>query len=248
MVRSFSIQYHPNIAWASYNRWTAFGRVFLKQVYFTFVQAIPLVTLIGTLCGMGLTIQSQMGFSVEGGYEGLGKLIVYIVLREFTPLITGVLLVTRSVTALSSELATMKALKEIDALRFMGIDIKSYLINPRILAGSVSLFCMGFLFFISVLLGSWGMVNTEIYLTAQQFFDLISKHIEPRDIFFFIMKSTLSGWLVIHLACHIGLSLKEATYEIPIVANRAVVKGLFLVVTLNIVISAFYFALFGLKL
>jgi phospholipid/cholesterol/gamma-HCH transport system permease protein len=85
-----------------------FITILLRQTYFTFVQSIGISIGLGFLAGMVFSLQAHWGLAMFGGQDKLGELLVYVIFREITPVATALLLIARSVTAVASELATMK--------------------------------------------------------------------------------------------------------------------------------------------
>ena len=62
-------------------------RVIVEQVYFTAVQALPVIIPVALITGSMLIVQ----FSQLSGQVDLGKLLVVLVLREIGPLITAII-------------------------------------------------------------------------------------------------------------------------------------------------------------
>ncbi len=243
LVRKLSL-YFP---WESGHR-REFFRNFLLQTYFTFVQSIMMVSFLGLFSGITIAFQMNFGLALLGNNNQLGKILVFIVFREFTPLATSLILIARSVTAIASEMATIKVQQEIEALEVMGVNVFHYLLAPRIAAGAVSLFCMAMTFWIFALGGGWIGANYNDYFPLNQYFTSIAQAIRPADFPFFIVKTSVIGAIVTHIACKRGLSLQAAPFEVPIVTNRAVVDSLTIAMGIQFVISASYYVLFGVDL
>lgn len=225
-----------------------FIKVFLSQTYFTFVQALPLLAIIGTLTGIAFAFQAQMGLTFLGGRENLGKFLVFILIREAVPFLTAMLLITRSVTAVASELATMKVQNEIGALETIGIDVEKYLLHPRIAAGSVSFFCMSVTLVSFALLGCWLGSNWSSYYPISEMLDKIALALTPTDFIFFILKTLPNGFLVFYIGAKKGLSLKKASFEVPIVTNQAVVDSLLVALGFQLILSGIFYAIIGVEL
>ena len=56
-----------------------FIRVMLRQVYFTFVQTIPMISGPGFFCGMLISFQASWGLSLLGDATKTGELLVYLI-------------------------------------------------------------------------------------------------------------------------------------------------------------------------
>jgi len=218
-----------------------FFRVLLLQIYFTFITAIPLLMFLGILAGLGVSLQAKMSLSLIGQNDQLGQFLVFVLFREMAPLLCSLLIIARSVTAIASEIATMKVQNEIEALEMMGINIYSYLLAPRIWAGIISLFCMSVTFWFFSLLGSYIGSNWTSHTTFDDLVSQVARSFMPSDILFFVLKSTIIGSLIFYLACKRGLQLKKAPFEVPIVSNRAVVDSLVVAIFLQALFSLIFY-------
>jgi len=222
-----------------------FFRVFLKQVYFTYFQAMPLLSIMALFAGLMVAAQVKLGLSLMGGSSKLGHFLIVILFRELAPFLSGLVLITRSATACASELATMKVQGEVEALEAMGIDFRQYILGPRILAGTVSIVCMGIYFVLIGLLGAWTGANFFGHYPFSELISQFATELEPLDIVFFLTKTATIGLVVFRLASKIGLSLNRAPFEVPIVTNRAVVECLFASLGLQLFLSLVFYLLIG---
>lgn len=235
------------LPWRAGHR-SEFLRNFLLQVYFTFVQSIYMLMFLGFAAGVVISFQSNMGLSLLGGDNQVGKILVVVLFRELTPLACSIILIARSATAMASEMATIKVQQEIEALKVMGISIYHYLLAPRIAASMISLFCMAVIFWGSSLIGGWFGVNYSGHMPVEQFLNSVSLSIRPGDIFFFAAKAISLGGAISWIACNRGLSLRNAPFEVPIVTNKAVVDALTAAIGINLAYSTLFYLIHGFAL
>ncbi|HSS64089.1 MAG TPA: ABC transporter permease, partial [Gammaproteobacteria bacterium] len=94
------------------------------------ILAIPIVTVLSLTIGVMLAIQGIYTLSLFGAESRVTIGIALSVTREFSPLITGILVAGRSGSALAARLGTMSINQEIDALRVMGINPVRFLVVP----------------------------------------------------------------------------------------------------------------------
>ena len=106
----------------------------VQQVVSVGVASIPTVALGNFLIGVVLAIQGAGQFAKLGSTDLVAGLVSFSVLREIGPLITAVIVIGRSGSAITAELGTMKVSEEIEALTVMGIDPVKFLVVPRLLA------------------------------------------------------------------------------------------------------------------
>jgi phospholipid/cholesterol/gamma-HCH transport system permease protein len=225
-----------------------FFRNFLLQIYYTFIQSVMMLAILGLVSGVAISFQTNVGLALLGNNDQLGKVLVFIVFREFTPLATSLILIARSVTAIASEMATIKVQQEVEALTIMGINVYHYLLAPRIAAGMVSLFCMAAAFWGFALWGGWIGANLYGNFPVSQYLTSIAQSLRSADFPFFVVKTSLIGGIVTHIACNRGLSLSGAPFEVPIVTNRAVVDSLTVAMAVHGVLTATYYIVFGIDL
>lgn len=225
-----------------------FIRNTLLQVYYTFNQSLLMLAVLGIGTGMAIAFQTNFGLSLLGTNGHLGKILVFIVFREVTPLFTSLIFVARSITAIASEMATITFQQEVEALHIMGISVYHYLLAPRLVAGAVSLLCMAVTFWAFALLGGWIGANVYDSFPVSQYLTGIAQALRTADVPFFVMKTGLVGGLAAYLACLRGLSLSGAPFEVPILTHRAVVDSLTLAIGVQGALTAGYYVLFGVGL
>lgn len=222
-----------------------FVRNFLLQVYFTYVQSALMVSFLGLASGVAIAFQANMGLALFGTNNQLGKLLVFIIFRELTPLAASLLLIARSVTAMAAEMATIKVQQEVEALQIMGISVYHYLLAPRVASGMVSLFCMAVTFWAFAMGGGYLGANFDADFPMDHYLTSISQALRPADFLLFAMKTLIIGAVVTRVACSRGLSLVNAPFEVPIVTNRAVVDSLTWALGIHVTLSIGYYIIFG---
>ncbi len=83
--------------------------VLSTQIYFTGWQAMPLITILALATGGILIIQGMSNLTLLGGTEMIGNLMVLVLVREVGPLLTALVVIARSGTAVSTEVGNMRA-------------------------------------------------------------------------------------------------------------------------------------------
>jgi phospholipid/cholesterol/gamma-HCH transport system permease protein len=202
-----------------------FSRVVMQQVYFTFNQAIFLLTILAVLIAVSVSAQAGLGLSVIGASGRIGELWTWMVFRVFGPLLSAILIIARSCTAVATETAVMKYNREIEALELMGIPAVDLVFAPRIVAGAISNFLMAFSFVIIAFFGTWLSKNWFSAMSLGHLYVEVSRAITVMDIIYFILKTAIVGAGIFWIACKKGLSLSRGSFEVPVVAMQAVVDG-----------------------
>jgi phospholipid/cholesterol/gamma-HCH transport system permease protein len=213
--------------------------ILLKQLYFTGIQSVGPISAMGFLAGLIMVMQVS---NLVGRNELLTlQVLIWTVVRELGPLLTAIVIVGRSSSAIASELAAMQVNGEIKSLRRMGISPVDYLVMPRMLAMTITSLALTFYFQV-VAIGT-GMVvtawNIDVSLIGEvgHFFEMLSY----LEIFAALLKSICFGMLVSVVSCYYGLTVNRAMTEIPVAASRAVMRSLLAVFACDGLITVLFF-------
>jgi len=213
--------------------------VLYRQIYFTGIEALKKVTIMGIL--IGIVIITQVSNIVGFNPVLIGRILVWTVVRELGPLFVAIIVIARSCTAIAAELGSMKVNREIDALNIMGIDPFAYLIMPRILGISASVFMLAFYFQLSAIAGglivSSFFTDILIYEQLKGIFSVLSIF----QVSVSLIKSAIFGLLISTVSCYHGLRVQSSITEIPQVTTFAVMQSLFIVFIFDGIITVVSF-------
>jgi len=216
--------------------------VLFKQIYFTGLQASGIVITIAVL--LGIVIITQVISLVGHNGSLTGKILVWVVLRELAPLLTAIIIIARSGTAIAAELGSMKLNHEIDSLEMMGISPERYLIFPRIAGVTVSVVVLTLYSVFFAFLASFTAASLGWHIPFQQFSQGVISAIGIQEIIILLSKSILFGLFISATCCSYGLRVSSSVTEIPQSATKAVISSLFAVFLLDGIIT--YLASFSL--
>lgn len=220
--------------------WAVF-RVTMQQVYFTGLEALPFLGLLALLLGFTVIAQSLPQLQGVGAHALIGKILVISIVRELGPLITAMVAITRSGTAMATQMATNRITGEVEVLESMGVDIFHYLVVPRVLGSIVSLFCMVVYFDVISLVGGFLVASTRLTMPFTLYLDYIFESLVPLDLYISLCKSILFGLVIALFSCYHGLRAQRAAYEVPMVARLGVIQSMFFVFLSSAVISALFY-------
>jgi phospholipid/cholesterol/gamma-HCH transport system permease protein len=215
--------------------------VIVSQIYFTGFMALPLITFIALAAGSIIVLQSTAQLSILGSQEIMGNILVVTIVRELGPLLTSLIVIARSGTAVASELGTMQVNREIEALRSMSIDPLSFVVFPRILGGVISLVCLAFYFNLIALMGGYIVANLVSNLSFSFYLEVLAQAVTPHDFTLNILKNGISGLIIFSIACDQGLKVKNGPHEVPIATTNAVVRSIMAVMAFNLTITVLLF-------
>ncbi|MGA1862339.1 ABC transporter permease [Deferribacter thermophilus] len=216
---------------SSFLRFNLFNKaiftVFIRQVYFTGVQILPIYIFISLIFGLALVGFLSKLLIDLGIYNELGKILVLLVIRELGPLITVILLSLRSSTAVGAEISVMKLSNEIETLNFFGIDPLKYLFLPRVLAGLVCMVALSIFFSVITISGGYLLISFNVGVTFDYLIKLIFDYISLSDIGAFFYKTFLFGFFLMSIPIYSALMVKKANTEIPISLLKGMMRLFF---------------------
>jgi phospholipid/cholesterol/gamma-HCH transport system permease protein len=157
-------------------------------------------------------------------------------LRELAPLLTALVVISRSGTAIAAELGTMKINGEIDSIEMMGIPADRYLILPRIFGVTTSIVILTVYFVLCSFLGSFIVASVGWHIPYDQFIQGILSSLGLKELLVLFTKSVLFGLFISTICCRYGLSVGRSATEIP---QAAVMSSLFTVFLLDALITYF---------
>src|SRR5471032_3153850 len=77
-----------------------------------------------------------------GSVGKTGMIVSLTLVREFGPVLTGIMVAGRNSSGIASELGSMKVSEQIDAMRALGTDPTQKLVTPRLTATALMLPCL----------------------------------------------------------------------------------------------------------
>jgi phospholipid/cholesterol/gamma-HCH transport system permease protein len=211
------------------------------QIYFTGYQALPLISVLALASGSIVILQSSSNLSLLGGANMVGDLMVAIIVRELAPLLTALIVIARSGTAVASEIGNMRVNREIEALEAMGIHPLSYVVFPRLLGGIISVICLSIYFVAVACMGGYLVTSLLQHMPFSFYTDILARAFTGADIGLFFLKNTFSGAIIFMIACYQGFLVKQSPHEVPQVTTKAVVNSVIYVVLFNMTVTVLFY-------
>ncbi len=197
-------------------------RVLINQIRFTALQAIVLVTFLAAILAFLVISQSIRQLGRFGAIDNLGTIMVVAVIRELGPLLTALIVVSRSGTAIAAEMATNRVMGEVTALEAMGIDPYIYLVLPRMLGAIVSVATL-MVVFDAVALTSGFVAAANSGMSFTRYTGIVLKTLSAGDVWLTLAKGVFFGAAVALFCSYHGLAVKAGPTEIPQAVTRGVV-------------------------
>ncbi|MBN2189123.1 MAG: ABC transporter permease [Chitinispirillaceae bacterium] len=218
---------------------TSFSSVrsqFPRQMLYTGVEALGLVSIIAFICGSAIILQAMTNMPRFGVSEYFGNILVIVVVRELGPLFTAIVVIGRSGAALAAYIGSMRVNKEIAALEVMGIDPVKFLALPA-LAGMVgSMICLNVYFDIISIIGGLTVARLTVDIPFGIFLSKVLVALSTTDIVISLFKSLLFGVIIAVVSCHYGF--RVATIRgVPQASIRSVVGSMAGTIVVSIIVT-----------
>ncbi|NWF57602.1 MAG: ABC transporter permease [Syntrophaceae bacterium] len=214
----------------------------LRQIYFTGVQALKVVTVIALALGTVVIVQigTQLSF-LGGGIEFIVPILVLVLFRELGPLLTAIIVVGRSGTAIATELGNLVIAHELEAIQVMGINPVYFIVTPRILGVTLAVICLTAIFITVGLLGGFGVSKLILPITFPSFLRELEVALTPNDLLFGFLKSLIFGLLIALTCTYYGLGVRHSLIEVPQAATRGVVSAMLFCFATNALLTVLFY-------
>jgi phospholipid/cholesterol/gamma-HCH transport system permease protein len=216
-------------------------RVILNQVRFTGVQALPFLAFVSAVVSVLIVIQVLDQATWVGFETIIGTVFVAGLIREMGPLLTAVVVIGRSGTAIAAELGTNRVMEEITALETMGIDPLHYVVFPRLVGVTIATICL-VIFFDGIAL-FFGFIAAQLTtgMGFTTFLRYIIDELTMADLYVTGLKGLLFGIIIALLPSFHGLVVRQVPTEVPKAVTRAVVECLALVFLVSAIVSMIFY-------
>lgn len=203
-------------------------RVLLNQIWFTALQAIPIVIVLGGILSYLVISQAVRELGRVNATELLGTLMVVAIVRELGPLLTALAVAGRSGTAIAAELATNTVMGEVRALDGVGVDPLQYLVLPRFVAAVVSVMSLILLFDMVAVLAGLGAAVTN-GMSSARYFEIVLRSLSLRDVWLTLAKGAVFGGIIGVVPSFYGLGVRRGPTGVPVAASEAVLMSILLI-------------------
>lgn len=212
-------------------------RVITRQILFTGVDALPVVSVVALLLGIIVITQAGTQLPLVGAENLIGSIIVVVVIRELGPLLTAFIVIGRSGTAITTELGNMRVGQEVTALRLMGIRVTRFIIMPRVVGMILAMVCLTFYFDLISVLGGFVVAKIELTIPFVAFADAVVKTLSSMDVLVTALKSALFGTVVAAIGCFHGMAVVKSPTEVPQQTTKAMINSVTICLVIDMLIA-----------
>ena len=218
------------------------GKIVLyRQILYTGYEALSIISLLGFAIGGIIILEGNAILPRFSQSKIFYTILVSVVVRELAYILTALIIIARSGTAISTELGNMVINDEIDALQSFGISPINYLIVPRVLGLIISMITLSIFFNTFTMFGSWFLSSIFYSLDLTTFSYSLFSELTMRDIAASIVKSVVFGFTIALISSFEGLKVTSASTEVPQRTIKAVVWSLTWIIIFDIIITISFY-------
>lgn len=199
------------------------------------IGAIPIVSMLSMTIGIMLAIQGIDALAPFGAEHQVTIGVALSVTREFSPLITGILVAGRSGSALAARLGTMTISNEVDALRVMGVNPIRFLVTPSLVAMVVMLPMLAIWADFLSLLGAGLYITVDLGISMGAYVDQTIRYLDVGDVMHGLAKSVIFGLLITIVGVVNGASVRGGAEGVGRVTTSSVVHAITAIVVTDMI-------------
>ena len=199
-------------------------------------KSVPLVALAGAATGIVMSLETRDSLARFGAKSLLPAVIVYSILKETGPVITGIVVSGRVGAGIGAELGEMKVTEQIDAMEASAVDPYKFLAATRVVA------CILMLPLLTLVANFCGIVMGWIAgaltdpISFRLFISSGFKSILFRDFIPPTLKTCVFGMIIGLVACFQGMQARGGTDGVRRAATSSVVLGSLFVILADVVL------------
>lgn len=216
-----------------------YWKEFMHQCSEIGIGALGIVAIISVFIGAVSTVQTAYQLLTPLIPKStIAQIVRDTVILEFAPTLTCIVLAGVIGSKIASELGNMRVSEQIDALEIMGINTKTYLIMPKIIAG---LLMIPLLVVVAMALGMWGgrLAATTAGIISGEVFDKgLHESFLPYNVFFALAKAYTFAFIITSIPAFYGYYVNGGSLEIGRSSTKAVVVSCILILFADYILSA----------
>ena len=208
-----------------------------KQIYIIGADALPLISTAALAVGFVLALQTGVTLQRFGAQKYLAAIVGLSMVRELGPVLTALLVASRSGSGITAEIGAMKVTQQIDALRVSAIPILNYLVVPKLLA---CILCLPLLTVIADVVGIIGGGILAIIMgmtTAGWYAKITAQFIEFADFFPGLIKASFFGFLIACISSYFGFNTQRGTQSVGKATTTAVVTSSLAILISDVILT-----------
>ncbi len=219
--------------------WKVYWKEFMHQCSDIGIGSLGIVAIISFFIGAVSAVQTAYQLvSPLIPKASIAQIVRDTVILEFAPTLVCIVLAGVVGSKIASELGNMRVSEQIDALEIMGINTKTYLILPKIVAAMLVIpmlvvIAMG----LGILGGRIAGVGSGI-LTSNDFEKGLRQNFVPYNVVFALAKAYTFSFIISSVPAYYGFYVEGGALEIGRSSTKSVVVSCVMILLADYLLSA----------
>lgn len=201
-----------------------YWKEFMHQCSEIGIGSLGIVSIISVFMGAVSAVQTSYQLvSPLIPKTAIAQIVRDTVILEFAPTLVCIVLAGVVGSKIASELGNMRVSEQIDALEIMGINTKTYLVMPKIVAALITI---PMLVVIAMVLGIYGgrfAGEATGILSAETYDQGLIGNFVPYNVFFALIKAYTFAFIISSVSAYFGYYVKGGSLEIGRSSTTSVV-------------------------
>jgi phospholipid/cholesterol/gamma-HCH transport system permease protein len=217
-------------------------RVFVKEIYKQGVLSLVIIGVSGLAVGMVLGLQGYNTLERYGATGSVGAMVSISLIRELSPVLTGLLLTGRAGSATTAEIGTMVATEQLDGLRMMAVNPIHVVVVPRAVALVIVAPLLNGLFTILGLFGGWLVAVKMFGMDSMGYVSSVRGEVDfSTDVLGSILKATVFGLLLALISTYRGCSSEPNSAGVSAATTASVVQASVAILIFDFFLTSLWF-------
>ena len=215
-------------------------RSIVNEIDMTGFRALSIIGVMMFLIGIVLAYQLGVELQNYGANIYVVDVTGVAILREFSPLITSVIIAGRTSTSYAALIGTMKVNEEIDALKTMGFSPMDRLVTPKILGLLVALPLLVVWGSLFGLLGSMVMAKSMLGIGYYSFLERLQSTVAVKHLYLGLVKTPIFALIIAGIGCFQGFQAEGSAQSVGVRTTKAAVQAIFLIIFADALFSILF--------
>jgi len=199
-------------------------------------KSLPLVALAGAAIGTVLALESRSSLVRFGAKSMLPAAIVYSIVHEMGPIVTGLVVAGRVGAGIGAELGSMKVTEQIDAIEASAVDPYKLLAFTRIVACAVVLPLLTLVTDFCGVFAGWVATSLADPISLHRFLDKGLAGATFSDFLAPTFRTSAFGLIIGLVSCFQGMRTRGGTEGVGRSATSAVVLSSLFVILADVIL------------
>jgi phospholipid/cholesterol/gamma-HCH transport system permease protein len=208
-------------------------------------KSVPLVALAGAATGVVLSLETRDSLARFGAKTFLPAVIVFSIVKESGPIITGLIVSGRVGAGIGAQLGSMKVTEQIDAMEASAVDPFKFLVATRVLACILMVPLLTLASDFCGIFTGWVANTLAEPISFRLFLENGFKNLLFSDFIPPTLKTMVFGLIIGLVSCFQGMQTRGGTEGVGRSATSSVVLSSLFVVLADVVLVRLILTLWG---